>query len=204
MKIQCDVCERAEAAVLCCADEAALCWGCDQKVHAANKVAGKHQRVPLLPRTSDPSSPSLGIPSCDICQEKTGYFFCLEDRALLCRQCDVATHTASPYVSTHRRFLITGAKVALQNYLADDGNDKNNSSSNSKANSSSSNCCSSKNQVSSLASTDSDVNKGTAGDPIEFAVEHMERFTAEWSWNEFFDGVDLEQCYGQPEPGSSS
>ncbi|CAN6458219.1 unnamed protein product [Victoria cruziana] len=106
MKIQCDVCERAEATVLCCADEAALCWHCDDKVHAANKLAGKHQRVPLFP-------PSSHTPKCDICQEKAGYFFCLEDRALLCRQCDVCIHTATAYVATHQRFLVTGVKVGL-------------------------------------------------------------------------------------------
>lgn len=61
MKIQCNVCEAAEAAVLCCADEAALCWACDEKIHAANKLAGKHQRVPL-------SVSSSSIPKCDICQ----------------------------------------------------------------------------------------------------------------------------------------
>lgn len=109
MKIQCDVCERAEALVLCCADEAALCWDCDQKVHAANKLAGKHQRLPL-------SHPSSQAPKCDICQEKSGYFFCLEDRALFCRQCDVSIHTASPYVSSHQRFLVTGVRVAPQQH----------------------------------------------------------------------------------------
>ncbi|OMO92574.1 Zinc finger, B-box [Corchorus olitorius] len=61
MKIQCNVCEAAEAKVLCCADEAALCWACDEKVHAANKLASKHQRVPL-------SSSSSQMPKCDICQ----------------------------------------------------------------------------------------------------------------------------------------
>lgn len=70
MKIQCDVCERAAAAVLCCADEAALCWGCDEKVHAANKLAGMHQRVPLL-LPANSSSSSSHIPSCDICQVAT-------------------------------------------------------------------------------------------------------------------------------------
>ncbi|OVA15484.1 zinc finger protein [Macleaya cordata] len=34
MKIQCDVCEKAEAMVLCCADEAALCYSCDEKEKA--------------------------------------------------------------------------------------------------------------------------------------------------------------------------
>ncbi|KAL8505654.1 hypothetical protein ACS0TY_016768 [Phlomoides rotata] len=107
MKIQCNVCEAAEAVVLCCADEAALCLNCDQKVHAANKLASKHQRVPLSCSSSD-------MPMCDICQETAGYFFCLEDRALLCRKCDVAIHTANSLVSVHRRFLLTGVKVGLE------------------------------------------------------------------------------------------
>ncbi|KAF7836616.1 B-box zinc finger protein 22-like [Senna tora] len=112
MKIQCNVCEAAEAEVLCCADEAALCRQCDEKVHAANKLATKHQRVPL-------STSSSQMPKCDICQvsyiyETVGYFFCLEDRALLCRKCDVAIHTANSYVTTHQRFLLTGVRVGLE------------------------------------------------------------------------------------------
>jgi hypothetical protein len=67
MKIQCNVCEAAEANVLCCADEAALCRSCDETVHAANKLASKHQRVPLS--TSSPQ-----IPKCDICQVIIFYF----------------------------------------------------------------------------------------------------------------------------------
>ncbi|KAK6132535.1 hypothetical protein DH2020_033744 [Rehmannia glutinosa] len=46
--------------------------------------------------------------------ETVGYFFCLEDRALLCRKCDVAIHTANSLVSAHQRFLLTGVKVALE------------------------------------------------------------------------------------------
>ncbi|KAE9621586.1 hypothetical protein Lal_00032848 [Lupinus albus] len=107
MKIQCNVCEVAEAKVLCCADEAALCWECDEKVHAANKLANKHQRVSL-------SMSSSHMPKCDICQEAFGYFFCLEDRALLCRKCDLAIHTANAYVSGHQRFLLTGVRVGLE------------------------------------------------------------------------------------------
>ncbi|CAM8948828.1 unnamed protein product [Rhodiola kirilowii] len=107
MKIQCNVCESAEANVLCCADEAALCWSCDDKVHAANKLASKHQRVPLSTTTSQ-------MPKCDICQESFGYFFCLEDRALLCRNCDVSIHTVNSVVSVHQRFLLTGVKVGLE------------------------------------------------------------------------------------------
>jgi hypothetical protein len=107
MKIQCNVCEAAEANVLCCADEAALCYGCDEQVHAANKLATKHQRVSL----TNSSSP---MPKCDICQEAVGFFFCLEDRALLCRKCDVAIHSINTHVSAHQRFLLTGVKVGLE------------------------------------------------------------------------------------------
>lgn len=105
MKIQCNACEAAEANVLCCADEAALCWACDREVHAANKLASKHQRVPLT------AASSSQVPKCDICQEASGYFFCLEDRALFCRKCDISIHTANPYVSGHQRFLLTGVRV---------------------------------------------------------------------------------------------
>ncbi|XP_042031100.1 B-box zinc finger protein 22-like [Salvia splendens] len=107
MKIQCNVCEAAEAKVFCCADEAALCGDCDQKVHAANKLSSMHQRVPL-------STSSSQKPKCDICQETVGYFFCLEDRALLCRRCDVSIHTANRLVAAHQRFLLTGVKVGLE------------------------------------------------------------------------------------------
>lgn len=107
MKIQCNACEAAEAKILCCADEAALCWYCDDKVHAANKLANKHQRVPL-------SASSSPMPKCDICQETVGFFFCLEDRALLCRKCDISIHTVNSYVSAHQRFLLTGVKVGLE------------------------------------------------------------------------------------------
>ncbi|MFS7929428.1 putative transcription factor interactor and regulator Znf-B family [Helianthus anomalus] len=107
MKIQCNVCEAAEAVLLCCADEAALCLLCDKHVHAANKLASKHQRVLIQNSNSK-------LPKCDICQEAAGYFFCLEDRALLCRKCDVSIHTLNSLVSSHQRFLLTGVKVGLE------------------------------------------------------------------------------------------
>ncbi|CAK9881363.1 unnamed protein product [Sphagnum jensenii] len=104
MKIQCDVCESNKATVICCADEAALCTDCDTRVHAANKLANKHQRVPLMAPTD--------APRCDICQEKSGFFFCVEDRALLCRDCDLSIHSANSLSSRHKRFLIPGIRVA--------------------------------------------------------------------------------------------
>ena len=65
MKIWCDVCDKEEASVFCCADEAALCNGCDRHVHFANKLAGKHQRFSL-------TSPTFkDAPLCDICGVRT-------------------------------------------------------------------------------------------------------------------------------------
>uniref|UniRef100_A0A453NGT7 B box-type domain-containing protein n=1 Tax=Aegilops tauschii subsp. strangulata TaxID=200361 RepID=A0A453NGT7_AEGTS len=78
MKIGCDACGQAEATVLCCADEAALCRRCDAAVHSANKLAGRHHRVALLSSApAGSSSPGAGDdggthPACDICQGENG------------------------------------------------------------------------------------------------------------------------------------
>jgi hypothetical protein len=53
-------------------------------------------------------------------QECDAYFFCLEDRALLCQSCDVAVHTANDLVSAHRRFLLTGVQVGQEEQGSDD------------------------------------------------------------------------------------
>lgn len=111
MKLLCDVCEKAVASVVCCADEAALCFPCDARVHAANKLAGKHQRVPLLSETSEPAL-------CDICQERSSSFFCIEDRALLCRECDVSIHSANALAAKHKRFLLTGIRVGINSTIS--------------------------------------------------------------------------------------
>ncbi|OVA20392.1 zinc finger protein [Macleaya cordata] len=108
MKIQCDVCNRDEASVFCSADEAALCDGCDRRVHHANKLASKHKRFSLLHPSSSPSD----APRCDICQEKRAFLFCREDRAILCRDCDLSIHTANELTKKHNRFLLTGVKLS--------------------------------------------------------------------------------------------
>ncbi|GAB4839454.1 hypothetical protein Ancab_028976 [Ancistrocladus abbreviatus] len=105
MKIQCDVCSKQEASVFCSADEAALCSGCDQGVHHANQLASKHQRFSLI----HPSA--SGAPLCDICQEKKALLFCQQDRAILCRDCDLPIHTANEHTQRHNRFLLTGIKL---------------------------------------------------------------------------------------------
>ncbi|XP_057975841.1 B-box zinc finger protein 21-like [Malania oleifera] len=104
MKIQCDVCNRDVASVFCYADEAALCDACDGRVHHANKLAGKHQRFPLL----HPSA----APLCDICQERRALLFCQQDRAILCRDCDISIHSANQFTQNHDRFLLTGVKLS--------------------------------------------------------------------------------------------
>uniref|UniRef100_A0A5B6Z647 Putative B-box zinc finger protein 25 n=1 Tax=Davidia involucrata TaxID=16924 RepID=A0A5B6Z647_DAVIN len=113
MKIQCDVCERAPATVICCADEAALCAKCDIEVHAANKLASKHQRLLLECLSNKP-------PPCDICREKAAFIFCVEDRALFCRDCDEPIHSASSLSANHQRFLATGIRVALSSNCTKD------------------------------------------------------------------------------------
>ncbi|KAL0369112.1 UNVERIFIED_CONTAM: B-box zinc finger protein 21 [Sesamum calycinum] len=106
MKIQCDVCEKDEASLFCVADEAALCTACDHRVHHANKLAGKHQRFSL----HHPSPKQA--PLCDICQERRAFLFCQQDRAILCRECDVPIHMANEHTQKHARFLLTGVKLS--------------------------------------------------------------------------------------------
>ncbi|CAN6273668.1 unnamed protein product [Urochloa humidicola] len=117
MKVQCDVCASEAASVFCCADEAALCDACDRRVHRANKLAGKHRRFSLLnpaPPSSSSSGSSSPPPLCDICQEKSPLLFCKEDRAILCRDCDVSVHTASELTMRHTRFLLTGVRLSTE------------------------------------------------------------------------------------------
>ncbi|KAG0490299.1 hypothetical protein HPP92_007162 [Vanilla planifolia] len=108
MKIRCDVCGMEEASVFCCADEAALCDGCDQHVHMANKLASKHHRLSLLYASSSPRH----LPLCDICKEKRGLVFCREDRTILCRECDEPIHFANTHAAAHSRFLLTGIRIS--------------------------------------------------------------------------------------------
>ncbi|KAK1369513.1 B-box zinc finger protein 20 [Heracleum sosnowskyi] len=106
MKIQCDSCDKEEASVFCCSDDAALCGPCDRQVHRANKLAGKHHRFSLI----HPSVEQTQL--CDICQERRGMVFCREDRAILCRDCDDSIHKANEHTEKHNRFLLSGVKLS--------------------------------------------------------------------------------------------
>ncbi|KAK4562594.1 hypothetical protein RGQ29_005194 [Quercus rubra] len=111
MKIQCDVCDKEGATVFCPADEAALCDGCDNSIHHANKLASKHTRFSLV----HPSSKEF--PLCDICQERRAILFCKEDRAILCKECDLPIHKANEHTQIHNRFLLTGVKLSASSSL---------------------------------------------------------------------------------------
>lgn len=45
-------------------------------------------------------------------QEKKGFLFCQEDRAILCRDCDLPIHSASALTMKHSRFLLTGIRLS--------------------------------------------------------------------------------------------
>ncbi|KAF7097023.1 hypothetical protein CFC21_098890 [Triticum aestivum] len=110
MRVQCDVCGLEPAAVLCCADEAALCSPCNRRVHRANKLAGKHRRLTLL--QPSPAANDAAAPLCDVCKERRGLVFCVEDRAILCADCDEPIHSANELTAKHSRFLLVGAKLS--------------------------------------------------------------------------------------------
>eukprot|EP00267_Zea_mays_P046279 XP_020398643.1 B-box zinc finger protein 22 [Zea mays] len=75
---------------------------------------GENKQQPYSDLFCSVSNPPARPFSClSLLQEASGYFFCLEDRALLCRDCDVAIHTVNSFVSVHQRFLLTGVQVGL-------------------------------------------------------------------------------------------
>ncbi|XP_061350895.1 B-box zinc finger protein 21-like [Gastrolobium bilobum] len=131
MKIQCDVCNKHEASFFCTADEAALCDGCDHRVHYANKLASKHERFSL----SHPSAKHN--PVCDVCHEKRAFVFCQQDRAILCKECDFPIHSSNEHTKKHNRFLLSGIKLSDSTTLH--SSSPHNSMDNSKASSSSTN-----------------------------------------------------------------
>lgn len=119
MQVRCDVCGAAPAAVLCCADEAALCSACDRRVHRANKLAHKHRRIPLVVQSASgnadsDSAAAAAAPLCDVCKERRGLVFCVEDRAILCPDCDDPIHSANDLTAKHTRFLLVGAKLSAE------------------------------------------------------------------------------------------
>lgn len=44
-------------------------------------------------------------------QERRAYLFCKDDRAILCRECDIPIHRVNELAKKHNRFLLTGVKL---------------------------------------------------------------------------------------------
>ncbi|KAK8486559.1 hypothetical protein V6N13_025469 [Hibiscus sabdariffa] len=86
----CDACRSAACTVYCRADSAYLCAGCDARVHAANRVASRHERVRV----------------CEACERAPAALLCKADAASLCTACDADIHSANPLARRHQRVPI--------------------------------------------------------------------------------------------------
>lgn len=85
------MCQASNALLFCRADAAYLCMQCDLKVHDANKLASRHERVLL----------------CEVCELAPAVFTCKADAAALCASCDVDIHSANPLACRHERVPVT-------------------------------------------------------------------------------------------------
>nr|ATU32511.1 CONSTANS-like 2 protein [Cymbidium ensifolium]AXY87609.1 CONSTANS-like protein-like protein [Cymbidium goeringii] len=89
----CDACKGATVAsaiLFCRADAAFLCGRCDARVHSANKLASRHERVWL----------------CEVCEQSPAAVTCKADAAALCSSCDADIHSANTLASRHHRIPI--------------------------------------------------------------------------------------------------
>ncbi|XP_057524816.1 zinc finger protein CONSTANS-LIKE 2 isoform X2 [Amaranthus tricolor] len=86
----CDTCQSAPCTVYCKADSAYLCTSCDARIHAANQVASRHERVWV----------------CEACERAPAAFLCKADAASLCATCDADIHSANPLARRHQRVPI--------------------------------------------------------------------------------------------------
>lgn len=83
----CDSCKLASAALFCRPDSAFLCITCDSKIHCANKLASRHERVWM----------------CEVCEQAPAAVTCKADAAALCVTCDSDIHSANPLARRHDR-----------------------------------------------------------------------------------------------------
>jgi hypothetical protein len=83
----CYGCRAAPSVVYCRADAAYLCASCDTRVHAANSVASRHERVRV----------------CEACDRLPAVLACRADAAALCAMCDAQVHSANPLAGRHQR-----------------------------------------------------------------------------------------------------
>lgn len=92
----CDGCRMAPSVVYCRADTAYLCVSCDTRVHAANRVASRHERVRV----------------CEACERAPAVLACRADAAALCAACDTQVHSANPLARRHQRVPVVPLPVA--------------------------------------------------------------------------------------------
>lgn len=92
----CDGCRAAPSVVYCRADAAYLCASCDTRVHAANRVASRHERVRV----------------CEACECAPAVLACCADAAALCAPCDAKVHSANPLAGRHQRVPVVPLPVA--------------------------------------------------------------------------------------------
>lgn len=138
-------------------------------------------------------------------QETVGYFFCLEDRALLCRKCDVAIHTANNFVCSHQRFLLTGVKVGLEPTEPGGSCSSGKSVSGEKGSETKSHSASRRENLSPLAGLP--VNVGGVQDfvpsKVSFSGGSMAGSIPQWHIDEFIGLTDFSQNFEFVGNGSS-
>ncbi|KAL0424545.1 UNVERIFIED_CONTAM: Zinc finger protein CONSTANS-LIKE 2 [Sesamum radiatum] len=86
----CDTCRSAASAVYCRADLAYLCTSCDTRIHAANLLSSRHERVWV----------------CEACESAPAAVLCKADSASLYSACDADIHSANPLARRHHRVPI--------------------------------------------------------------------------------------------------
>ncbi|EEE65515.1 hypothetical protein OsJ_20956 [Oryza sativa Japonica Group] len=101
----CDGCRAAPSVVYCRADAAYLCASCDARVHAANRVASRHERVRV----------------CEACERAPAALACRADAAALCFAFDVQVHSANPLpaINIPATSVLAEAVVATATVLGD-------------------------------------------------------------------------------------
>lgn len=102
----CDSCRSSPSILFCRADSAFLCGTCDARVHSANKLASRHERVWL----------------CEVCEQAPAAVTCKADAASLCVTCDHDIHSANPLSRRHERhpvlpFLDPVNAVAVKSHV---------------------------------------------------------------------------------------
>ncbi|XP_068643805.1 putative zinc finger protein At1g68190 [Aristolochia californica] len=84
MALNCEFCGVSRPSVYCNADIASLCIPCDARVHSANTLSKRHERLPL----------------CETCGIQPALVRCLDHTLFMCQNCDRRAHDS---LARHRR-----------------------------------------------------------------------------------------------------